>query len=485
VPSKNIRNGFIFKNTTQTFFVPVFAFATLGIIFSRKMMPTWKQFKTADTVIVTHGNCVDGYLSGHILKKALGTDKVLRLFHDKPFDYSQLGTSPVIMVDCSPSTQEEFDIFLNRDLALIIDHHLNETTRNWKKLAPLNVILPDVNKDSGAALAWMFSHPGEYFPLVVELVSIRDRFAFQEMEGSIDMTTVLHLTLKFSDNTQDKIDKLLSHTEAEDVAWKKYLLSNAGEVLRTKNKLVSMLVEKQTSVLVELDGKNYNVSLINFNHSLASDIGKQILDSRDTCDFCVIYTHNRENGTTRHSVRSSVKKTHINSAVVSKLLSHDGRGNGHPQAAGFTRVEPPMLVKNSTHLFTWFLGDPLSVPSPSPVPNQVDYVENTWADFDEWVASLRGQMEIMEVEEEMKAVAHTKTDTTYNGETGILINTALEFSTQVFKQAVKLFPEAKFVVVYEHIPAHNKIHVRALVSPSEYKTSVYSAYDWNTDICKW
>jgi nanoRNase/pAp phosphatase (c-di-AMP/oligoRNAs hydrolase) len=428
-----------------------------------------------DLKIITHGKCADGFLAGLILSERLKCHMIIPMTHSVKFDYSSLKQSNVIMVDIAPATRQEFEAVFGKGRrlrALLIDHHINETTKMWKKLAPHNVILPDENTNSAAALAWMFAYPDKRIPLVVQLVSIRDRYAFHEMEHSFEMSAALNFTMPVTGINATRLNVCLLNNQEQDDAWRQVLISTGKIVVQIRKHFLDTVVLKKSTATIQVNGKKYVVCMANSPKSMASDVGN-ILVETEPCDFALLYSNDHQAGFVRHELRSSEKKKpEVDLSVLAKLFSDNDGGGGHKNAAGFTRRSPPFVVYDTeTGVYQWILNPDdetkLRLAGERPWAKNIGQFSHSLASgFLSKVEPYRyfgpdprtvPSLESDVLKKEVQDLARLAVPARSRGYYGMIANIPSAFSTLVFQELMfKSNGGAKFFCFYEYFEEQGK-----------------------------
>lgn len=441
-----------------------------------------------DLAIITHGRCPDGFLAGLILSERLKCKRVVQVVHGVKFDYNSLKNAPLIMVDISPSTRADFETLFGkgkRPRAVLIDHHINDTTKTWKQLAPNSVIIPDENNHSGAALAWMFAHPEKRMPLIVQLVSIRDRYALHEMEHSAEMTASLHFTLPITHANLNRLNVCLNNNQEQDDAWKEILISTGKIVMGVRKHFTDIVIKKKSTATVDVAGRTYTVCVANCPKSMSSDVGNALAEN-EMCDFALLYSNDHEAGFVRNELRSSKsKRPGIDLSVLAPLFSDNNSGGGHKHAAGFTRKEAPFVVYNKeTGKNQWILA-------PSAEMKIKQREERPWEKnvgsfshelMKEFMGSVEGYRDAGNVpslgldvlNKEVQDLARLAVPARSKGYFGMIANIPSAFAMLVFQElSFKNTTNAKFFCFYEYFEDQGKTIYVTFCIDDEVKEAIF------------
>jgi oligoribonuclease NrnB/cAMP/cGMP phosphodiesterase (DHH superfamily) len=291
--------------------------------------PTSAAYKP--DVCVYHGACDDGFAAAWAVWKRWPDCKFIPGLYGKEPVPEQLSDKRVLMVDFSYKREvlDALDCIV-RDMT-IIDHH-KTAQADLETFAIFNpVSADDIDEvlaatqpglgpirawfdmqQSGAMMAWKFTHPGALIPHFIELIQDRDLWKFE-----------------FGENTKQFSASLRTYPMEFEV-WDRLIhkpqsLINDGEaILRAHNANIEKFIKE---VYDERIG-DHVVPVVNVPYHYASDTAHAMLQAYPHAPFAACWFH-RGDGMIQYSLRSEDSRVD-----VSEVAKQFG-GGGHRNAAGY------------------------------------------------------------------------------------------------------------------------------------------------------
>lgn len=275
--------------------------------------------------VITHGKCLDGFMSATIVRKWLIENEVnidnvtfIEAYHGMNYTSlcEHIKNKYVLICDFS------FPMVVFNDMVkstngniLILDHHKTAE----KQLVDVNkkYLVFDMNH-SGAFITWTFMYGFKNIPKCVLYIEDNDIWNKQ-----------LPLTREFT----SYIDTIPhEYKEFENFFDEKYLtrtvfIQGLGMVLKDKQYL-EQLAKHAIAYFVEMNGRYYFIACVNSSGILRSDLGSYLLTYLENINFSMIYANNINRNYTSISYRSNNDKTDV--SEIAKI----NNGGGHRNASG-------------------------------------------------------------------------------------------------------------------------------------------------------
>ncbi len=310
--------------------------------------------------LVYHAHCADGFASAVIAHHALSLDlataaEEIRLHpisYDDIVQEPPLGTKEshaVYYLDYTPPW--EVIQFLRlcpvlRSLT-IIDHHASRAAVHADLAttpSPVKTTSVFDTAHSGAALTYQHFFPNSEIPEMVQLIEWRDLGHAFQMPDHVwsPLAHAVHATLMRATPRTVEAWKLIlagdSKTVSEHDAW----LSTGARLLQKDARIIAQATS--TPYWLILDGQR--IPAVNgLSHDLNSQACAALLTRYPEAAFSAYWHISPSTGHITYGLRSRRQSDttgagHVNVAEIAQRLSPDGRGGGHPCAAGFTTPEP-------------------------------------------------------------------------------------------------------------------------------------------------
>ena len=303
------------------------------------------------TIVLYHGNCVDGFSSAAIAWSRLGGKKGELAVEYIPYKYGDKvnveyyrGKS-VYILDVALNEQlpasKMLEIAKLSNRFVWLDHH-DTSIKGWvestEDLEFQQSIKEDGKKyirltkhESGAMQAWKFFHKGDKIPHWIKLVDDYDRWVFKFNEDT------RYFNAGIRGKTEWTFEYFLSlSTRAEWIG-----LCKAGKILYDKHVIdvVNCVKSNAMPCKIVIGNKTFLGSAANSPSNLVSDVGQAMATENNTFGLC--WRLDRK-GKVVCGIRS------IGKYNVTPIAEAFG-GGGHLNAAGFS-------VKMS-QLLEWIIND--------------------------------------------------------------------------------------------------------------------------------
>lgn len=274
--------------------------------------------------VITHGRCLDGFMSATIVRRWLIENKVninnvtfLEASHGMNYTglCKKIKNKNVLICDYS------FPVLIFNDMIkatngniLILDHHKTAE----KQLSSVNQKYLVFDMDhSGAFITWTFMYGFNNIPKCILYIEDNDIWTKQ-----------LPLTKEFT----SYIETLpYEYKEYENFFDESYLtntvfIQGLGMVIKD-NQYINQLSKQAIPYFVEISGRYYFIACLS-SSILRSDIGSNLLSYYKNINFSMIYSNNISRNYTTISYRSNNDKTDVS------LIAKINNGGGHRNASG-------------------------------------------------------------------------------------------------------------------------------------------------------
>lgn len=299
-------------------------------------------------LIAFHKNCIDGFTSVAIARKALITkgyevDTLAMQYseaseinlkdqmHSKQYD-------ELFVVDFSLSTTCMIDITNGFPWVkcYILDHHktafehycpqveITPTVKFTGGVAGFQIYLD--NNESGASLCWKFFNPGAEVPPLVQYVRDYDLWKFEHKH-----TKAVNAILNEANQSFDYWDELM-RSLGYDSGYTNYLTAKGNLILDIAARKVAELAE--TAQAITIAGK-VGLAVTGTEPKLTNDLGHAMCKASGTFGAVISIDLNRQ--VIKFSLRS---EGDYDVSAITKLYG----GGGHKNAGGF---EVPLLQEVS------------------------------------------------------------------------------------------------------------------------------------------
>jgi len=274
--------------------------------------------------VITHGRCLDGFMSATIVRKWLIENKIninnvtfLEANHGMNYTglCKKIKNKNVLICDYS------FPISIFNDMIratngniLILDHHKTAE----KQLSSVNqkYIVFDMNH-SGAFITWTFMYGFSNIPKCVLYIEDNDIWT-KQLPLTKEFTSYIE-TLPYEYKEYDNFfdEKYLTNT---------VFIQGLGMVIKD-NQYINQLSKQAIPYFVEISGRYYFIACLS-SSILRSDIGSNLLSYYKNINFSMIYSNNISRNYTTISYRSNNDKTDV--SEIAKIHN----GGGHRNASG-------------------------------------------------------------------------------------------------------------------------------------------------------
>ena len=258
--------------------------------------------------VIYHKDCSDGFGAAYSAWKLLGNKaEYIACSHGEP--PPDVSGKRVAILDFSFDNKTTKEMIESAEALVVIDHHKSAMI----ELHDINCTIFDMSK-SGASMAWDFFHPAKETPKFIQYIEDRDLWKW-EMPYSKEFAAAFDMVpWDFS-----------AFEEFEDDSVIDDAIKRGSYILAYSKTVVKKICDKATRKEMEINGKKYDVMVVNSSHWM-SEIGSTL--SKD-CDVAMIYYFNHDEKVYKVSLRAFHE--HID---VSEISKHFG-GGGHKKAAGF------------------------------------------------------------------------------------------------------------------------------------------------------
>lgn len=278
--------------------------------------------------VVTHGYCMDGFMSATIVHKylsSIGTDMDNVTFVNTYYtaDHTELiermRGKYVLICDFSFKKdifQKMIEAVEDKNI-LILDHH--KTARAELQNIPQEYYVFDMNH-SGAFITWTYLFGFHNIPKAVLYIEDNDIWT-KKLPYTREFTAYLQ-TKEFEFEEYDKLydDTYLANT----------VFAVGGGMVSLNDKYLKTLNDKAAARFMIIGGRYYFVICIDNAGILHSEIGNYVLLQRPNANFSLVFMHNYHNNTTSVSYRS------LDSMSDTTPIAAITGGGGHRNASGST-----------------------------------------------------------------------------------------------------------------------------------------------------
>lgn len=285
------------------------------------------QNKNKIDFVVTHGNCMDGFMSATIVRmylESIGVDlstvTFYNAYHGNDFAnlVEMMQDKHVVICDFSfPVFIFEKMIKATNGNILILDHH--KTAQKMLQTVPSEYVTFDMNH-SGAFITWTYFFGFNNVPKAVLYVEDNDIW-----------TKALPQTREFTAFVfahEPKFD----FEEYKKLFDDRYLVEQVfpqgtGMVLQN-DATIEQITKKTVPHFVQVGGRYYMIACINSAGTLRSEIGNYVLSLFKNANFSMVYAHDPYTNVTSISYRSLDDRS--DTTPIAKING----GGGHRNAAG-------------------------------------------------------------------------------------------------------------------------------------------------------
>lgn len=266
--------------------------------------------------VIYHDDCVDGFTSAFIAKKAL--DSMGADFHLHGWKHSDPDPDPILfegqtvfILDFSFKRQTMDRINQMTDQLLVLDHH--ESTKNRCEDAPYAVF--DMDK-SGARMTWDFFFEGSDPPDLVRYVEDADLWNWE-----LEHSRAVNAAISSYDFDFDHWSDWMSDEGYWPSEDSKGRLAEEGEaILRFQEEQIKHAIERAEPVVID----GYEALAVN-SSVLVSKIGNELAKRAEGSIGITWHVRGDE-------IKFSIRSTRPD---VSEIAANRG-GGGHPKAAAWT-----------------------------------------------------------------------------------------------------------------------------------------------------
>lgn len=284
----------------------------------------------AKTIVIFHGNCMDGFTAAWVVKKWWDSEAIIRSpayehtiefiagVYQRPVPLEKIAGNNVIVVDFSYKYPEMEQIAAAASHLTWIDHHKSAILDMaiWLEKAPENTEWFTDLERSGAGLAWDFYFPNQPRPMLVNYVEDRDLWKFKYPETRAIAAYIFSFPYEFT-----QWDTFAGDLERDG---DRNSMIFAGESIERKHfKDINELLPICTRH-IRID--NVIVPCANLPYTMVSDAGN-ILAKRNPELFGICYYDGMDG-------RNFSLRSVDGGRDVSEIAKKFG-GGGHAKAAGF------------------------------------------------------------------------------------------------------------------------------------------------------
>lgn len=282
-----------------------------------------KYLNQTPTLVVYHEKCPDGTLAAAIiLKWCKEKGAPLPTFvggNNRNKVVPECNKDDVVFIVDFSYPRDTLIEFRSKVKSIVaMDHHISAQ----KDLEGLDYTFYD-NDKSGAGIVWDLLFSPDTRPKVVDHVEDRDIWKFV-VPNTKQFSAGLH-SLGIETPVDTRLYSLLNNDQE---LYNKVL--DTGKILLHQFGLMEKnIVKKAKRCLFCVDGKNYDIMLVNCSsHELISEVGSRLY-TENNIDFALMYHRNLYKNKDSCSARSAVGKTDV--SEIAKLFG----GGGHRGASGF------------------------------------------------------------------------------------------------------------------------------------------------------
>lgn len=315
------------------------------------------------SVVLSHGPCLDGTSAAWVYwrtlpdyaRQALGTAKITSpeealqqqrngvpvVFgftqHTQPVPAELVAGQNVLIMDLDLGNLLR-DVLTTANFVTLIDHHdsTSDTLSFYQQEFPTK-FYPVVNvstNESAATLAWKFFYPHEYVPDILQIVRIKDNWAWNDM-GDLEQ---LHPRETIKGMQATGVFKSLTKLEQTYTQWSDQTLNKFYRIGRGLVKCDTATAQKlaQSPAIGWLqtnDGRIYTVAYVQTTilHSDTAMLIRNNAHFRQPIHFTATWKYNPGSGIVNISFRDPAPG--INLSRIARSLRNVTTGGGHANAA--------------------------------------------------------------------------------------------------------------------------------------------------------
>ncbi len=276
--------------------------------------------------VVTHGSCIDGFMSATIVNKWLNEQKIdtskitfVYAHHGKNYDYllEQMENKNVLICDFA-FHHKLFTkmIEVTKGNILVLDHH--KTAEHELKDFDNKYVTFDMNH-SGAFITWTYMYGFDNVPKSVLYVEDNDIW-LKKLPNTKEFTSFV-FSRKFE---FDEYDKLFDESYITSTVF------SGGSGMVLQNELyIEKLITKSIPHFIKINNRFYFVACLNNAGILTSELGNSVFKYLPNTNFSMIYSHDQYGKSTGISFRSTNDRSDV--SIVAKSING---GGGHRNASG-------------------------------------------------------------------------------------------------------------------------------------------------------
>lgn len=303
-------------------------------------------------IVVYHKNCADGYGAAYIFYryfKQLGIDnnkEFIAMAHAAPNDLTnrieilpRLTGKNVVFVDIVPPENVLIECIKGPNRAVALDHHkgMKKTLETYPDLTAQHIYF-DISH-SGVGLAWEFCYPNNNnIPKFLKLIEDRDIWT-KKYEETDSFVTAFYRSVPFQFIEYEQFDEHIAGHVGE-LNYQRCI--DEGRIVlkyqqvELKTNVFPSAVEKH----YKFNGKVYGCRLINTSNNI-SELGEimcsQPFKNGEKCHFAIMWYFDHNKNCVKVSLRAQ-------DAVDTSDIAKQFKGNGHPNASGFSVTGSQSIV---------------------------------------------------------------------------------------------------------------------------------------------
>jgi oligoribonuclease NrnB/cAMP/cGMP phosphodiesterase (DHH superfamily) len=274
-------------------------------------------------LVIYHGNCPDGVAAAALFAIAYEELDVKKSFvaakHGK-YDDIPSGLT-IILLDFTYPLPDMKDLLSKSTRVIVLDHH-----KSAESLMEIKDPKFELNLDmqrSGCQMAWDYLYPQQHpRPFYIDSIADRDLYIWK-IPDSREICSALHYQEVFA---------TLEH----------FIEFAKSPIDRDSLRLIGGVLEKDRARRIKnassrgipcILGNKYRVMAVSCDNDILSDVGNQLVEDNQNCDFSLIY---------RYDIKSQEWWISLRGRKGSKIIlgdvckEFDPKGGGHPLAAGFS-----------------------------------------------------------------------------------------------------------------------------------------------------
>lgn len=277
-----------------------------------------------NTLVISHGKCIDGFSSAVIAHKALGPEEAnfMAGFYHQPVNPSQVEGRDVLFLDFCFKRSLMEQLCAKARSVTILDHH-KTAQADCQPLIDSGALKGRFDMDeSGATMAWKHFFPDQEVPEAVAYVRDRDIFRLEMPESEMISRVIGSYPFRYTIPNLTRWWSLLTSTE-EMAAIKQEVVP----IKRLVGSLVELYYDYTRYMTLTINRRRYAAALCNCPNFMSTELGEMIKQRNRDVELVLMW--NQVADTVQFSVRGA------QGLDVSEIAKEFG-GGGHAGASGFS-----------------------------------------------------------------------------------------------------------------------------------------------------